>query len=68
MDRIERYEGAGRDTEFREQRLGGRDFVGFLGDVDVGQHQDVSVANALSWAFRIFPSRRSGPDRPEDIL
>jgi small-conductance mechanosensitive channel len=28
----------------------------------------LSDEERLIWAFRIFPSRRSGPDRPEDIL
>ena len=39
MDRIERDEGAARDAEFREQRLCGGDFVGFLGDVDMGEDE-----------------------------
>ena len=39
MQRIERDQGAGGDTEFGEQRLRGWDFVGFRVDVDVGEHQ-----------------------------
>ena len=39
MQCIKRDESAGRDTEFGEQCLSGGDLVGFLLDVDVGEHQ-----------------------------
>ena len=39
VERIERDEGAGRDPEFGEQRLGCGDFIGFSGNADVGQNQ-----------------------------
>ena len=39
MQRIEGDDGTTGDTEFGQQRLCCRDFVGFLGDVDVGKHE-----------------------------
>jgi len=39
VDRIERDDCPGRHAEFGQQHLCGRNFVGFLGDIDVGQHK-----------------------------
>ena len=39
VQRIERDEGGGRHAEFGEQRLCRRDFVGLLGDIDMGEHE-----------------------------
>jgi hypothetical protein len=39
VHRIERDDGAGGDAEFSQQHLGYRNLVGFLGDVDMGEHE-----------------------------
>ena len=39
VQRIEGDNCAGRKTEFGQQRLGRRDLVGLLGDVDMGEHE-----------------------------
>ena len=39
VQRIEGDDGAGRDAEFGKQRLRCRDFVGFLGDLNMGEHE-----------------------------
>ena len=39
VQRIEGDHGAGGDAEFGQQRLRCRDLVGFLGDVDMGEHE-----------------------------
>jgi hypothetical protein len=39
VQRIERDDGTGGDAEFGQQRLCRRDLVGFLGDIDMGEHE-----------------------------
>src|SRR4051795_7462453 len=39
VQRVERDDGAVGDAEFGEQRLCRRDLVGFLGDIDMGEHE-----------------------------
>ena len=39
MQRIKGDDCAGRKTEFSQQRLGRRDLVGLLGDIDMGEHE-----------------------------
>lgn len=39
VERIERDDGAIADAEFGEQRLCCGDFIGFLGDIDMREHQ-----------------------------
>ena len=39
MQRVERDDGAVGDAEFGEQRLRRRDLVGFLVDIDMGEHE-----------------------------
>ena len=39
MHRIERDDGAGGDAEFSQQHLGCWNLVGFLGDVDMSEHE-----------------------------